>query len=185
MSKEAQPFYEFGPFRLETTERTLLRDGQPVPLPPKVFDTLLLLVQRSGHVVEKEELMQKLWPDTFVEESNLTQNVFTLRKVLGERHDEHAYIETVPKRGYRFAADVRELQDESTELIIEKHTRARIITEEEERDSAFAKEAGPRDAFDVRPNNLSEQLTPLIGRQRELVEIERLLRQSEVRLLTL
>lgn len=131
MSKVAQHLYEFGPFRLETAERTLLRDGHPVSLPPKVFDTLLLLVQRRGHVVEKDELMQKLWPDTFVEESNLTQNVFTLRRVLGEAHDEHPYIETVPKRGYRFVADVQELLDEPADLIIEKHTRARVITEEE------------------------------------------------------
>ena len=87
MSKEAQHLYEFGPFRLETVERTLLRDGQPVPLPPMVFDTLLLLVKKSGHVVEKNELMQKLWPDTFVEESNLTQNVFTLRRRMGAAYD--------------------------------------------------------------------------------------------------
>lgn len=141
MGKEPQHLYEFGPFRLETAERTLLRDGHPISLPPKVFDTLLLLVQRSGHVVEKDELMQKLWPDTFVEESNLTQNVFTLRRVLGEAHDEHPYIETLPKRGYRFVADVQELEDEPADLIIEKHTRARIITEEEV-DAAEDEKAG-------------------------------------------
>ena len=164
MSKEAHHRYEFGSFRLETVERTLLRDGQPVPLPPKVFDTLLLLVQKSGRVVEKNELMQKLWPDTFVEESNLTQNVFTLRRVLGGAHDQHAYIETVPKRGYRFVADVRQVELEPADL-----------TNKEEIDSVLP----------GRPNNLAAQLTSLIGRKSELTEIERLLKQSDLRLLTL
>ncbi|MGH9424932.1 MAG: winged helix-turn-helix domain-containing protein, partial [Terriglobia bacterium] len=185
MSKEAQHLYEFGPFRLETVERTLLRDGHPVSLPPKVFDTLLLLVQRSGHVVDKDELMQKLWPDTFVEESNLAQNVFTLRRVLGEAHDEHPYIETVPKRGYRFVADVKELEDESAYLIIEKLTRAHVVIEDEEADFVLPSGALPLDTLNRYPNNLPGQLTSLIGRKGELAEIESLLQQSDLRLLTL
>jgi len=165
MDKEAQHLYEFGPFRLRTAERTLLRDGHPVPLPPKVFDTLLILVQRSGRVVEKDDLMQKLWPDTFVEESNLTQNVFNLRRLLGEAHDEHPYIETVPKRGYRFIADVRELELEPADLIIE------------EEGADFVLPSGV--------NKLPGQLTSLVGRKAELAEIGRLLQQSDLRLLTL
>ncbi len=184
MGKEAQRLYEFGPFRLETVERTLLRDGRPVSLPPKVFDTLLLLVQRSGRLVEKDELMQKLWPDTFVEESNLTQNVFTLRRVLGEANDAHPYIETVPKRGYRFVADVRELELEPADLIIEKRTRARIITDEAGT-GALPSGTLPVDIINRCPNNLPGQLTPLIGRKAELAEIESLLQQSDLRLLTL
>lgn len=98
--------FAFGPFRLFPAEGLLLRDGQPVPLPPKTIDTLALLLEQAGHVVRKEELVSALWPETFVEEGNLTQQVWTLRKVLGTDLDGSRYIETVPKRGYRFAAPV-------------------------------------------------------------------------------
>ncbi len=131
MRVEHGHLYEFGPFRLDTVERQLLRQGQPVPLTPKAFETLLVLVKRSGHLVGKEELIQALWPDSFVEEANLTNNIWTLRNALGESHQSHLYIETVPKRGYRFVADVRALEEE-TELIAEKRTFTRIVTEEEE-----------------------------------------------------
>ncbi len=100
--------YEFGPFRLDPLERVLLRDGQPVPLTPKAFETLLVLVERSGHVVEKGDLMQRVWPDTFVEEGGLARNISVLRKALGEDPSRPQYIDTVPKRGYRFASGVRE-----------------------------------------------------------------------------
>lgn len=99
--------WEFGPFRLDESERLLLRDGAPVPLTPKVFDTLVALVERSGHLIDKEELVEKLWPDTFVEVGTLTRNVSDLRKALGEEN----YVETVPKRGYRFVAPVTEIDD--------------------------------------------------------------------------
>ncbi len=104
-------FYDFGPFRVDTRERVLLRDGQPVALTPKAFDTLLVLVRQSGHVVEKDQPMKAVWPETFVEEANLTQNIFALRRVLGEKVDGPKYIETVPRRGYRFVARVREFID--------------------------------------------------------------------------
>ena len=120
MSSEAQSIYEFGPFRLDVTEHRLLRDGRPVPLPPKVFETLLLLVQRSGHVVEKDEIMKVIWPDSFVEEANLTQYVFALRRALGEAESGEPYIETVPKHGYRFVADVREIVVETLDPEIER-----------------------------------------------------------------
>ena len=98
---------EFGPFRIDTDQRVLFRDRQPVPLPPKAFDLLLVLAQRSGHVVLKDELMSLLWPDTFVEESNIGQHVFQLRKVLGEGPEHTSYIATVAGRGYRFVSHVR------------------------------------------------------------------------------
>ena len=75
MSKRAKQFYEFGPFRLDPTERLLLRGGEPVPLTPKAFETLLVLVKNSGHILDKDELMKILWPDTIVEEANLTVNI--------------------------------------------------------------------------------------------------------------
>lgn len=107
MRKQTKQSYEFGPFRLDVDERLLMRDGRMTPLPPKVFDTLLVLVENSGRVVSKDELMQSLWPDTFVEESNLTQNISQLRRALGDGAAGPQYIETIPKRGYRFVANVQ------------------------------------------------------------------------------
>ncbi len=109
MRKQTKQLYEFGPFRLDVDERLLMRDGRMTPLPPKVFDTLLALVENSGRVVSKDELMQSLWPDTFVEESNLTQNISQLRRALGDGTADAHYIETIPKRGYRFVASVQPL----------------------------------------------------------------------------
>jgi Tol biopolymer transport system component/DNA-binding winged helix-turn-helix (wHTH) protein len=102
--------YQFGPYRLIPAERLLLRDGEPVPLAPKAFDTLVALVNRAGRLATKEDLLQEVWPDAFVEESNLTQNVFALRRALGEPATGKPYIETVPKRGYRFTADVTTIE---------------------------------------------------------------------------
>ena len=104
--------YEFGPFHLNATEGLLLCDGRPVPLAPKAFAILSVLVEKSGRLVEKSELMDMVWPDAFVEESNLTQNIFTIRKLLGRDVQGHPYIETVARRGYRFIAEVKELRDE-------------------------------------------------------------------------
>src|SRR5262249_42362433 len=120
MLKQTRQLYEFGPFRLDVDERLLMRDGRMTPLPPKVFDTLLVLVENSGRVVSKDELMQSLWPDTFVEESNLTQNISQLRRALGDGAADAQYIETIPKRGYRFVAGVQSLavNDISTEEAI-------------------------------------------------------------------
>lgn len=101
--------YRFKNFTLDLEKRVLLRDGEPVPLTPKAFDTLALLVRRSGRVVGKDELLEEVWADTFVEESTIAQNVFTLRKALGQNRTENQFIETVPKHGYRFTADVEAL----------------------------------------------------------------------------
>ena len=106
----ARTSYDFGPFRLDVTERRLLRDGRVVPLRTKLFDTLLVLVRQSGHLVEKHELMATVWPDAIVEDTNLTHTISMLRKVLGERAPGLDYVETVSKRGYRFIADVRETE---------------------------------------------------------------------------
>src|SRR3954463_6866185 len=103
---EQEHFYEFGRFRLNTAERVLLREGDLVPLTPKVFDILLTLVENGGQVVGKDDLMKRVWPSTFVEEGNLTQNVSLLRKALGENQGGQQFIETVPRRGYRFVAPV-------------------------------------------------------------------------------
>src|SRR5947208_2510202 len=97
---------KFDQFTIDPERRRLLRAGEPVPLTPKTFDTLLTLVRERGRVVEKSELMQLLWPDTAVEENNLSQQISAARKALGERADEGRFIRTVPGRGYRFVAEV-------------------------------------------------------------------------------
>src|SRR2546421_4133177 len=113
MSQPARHLYEFGPFRLDATDPLLLRDDQHIPLTPKAFETLLALVEHGGHLIDKDELMKKVWPNTFVEEVNLAKNVSSLRKILGE-----PYIETIPKRGYRFVAGVREVWAEDSAPIV-------------------------------------------------------------------
>jgi DNA-binding winged helix-turn-helix (wHTH) protein len=108
MGQQDNRSYQFGRFHLNRAERVLLRDGELVSLTPKVFDILLTLVENSGHVVSKEDLMKRVWPDTFVEEGNLTQNISLLRKALGETPGGVQFIETVPRRGYRFVAETSE-----------------------------------------------------------------------------
>jgi DNA-binding winged helix-turn-helix (wHTH) protein/tetratricopeptide (TPR) repeat protein len=147
MSKPLKHFYEFGRFRIDADERVLLRDGLPVALPPKVFDTLLVIVERSGHIVEKDELIQKVWPDTFVEENNLPKYISALRKSLGDGRHEQRYIETVPRRGYRFTAGVREFWDEEEELVGVSRTRMSLRIQEETEDDAPAPASASRPSF--------------------------------------
>ncbi|MCI0724709.1 MAG: transcriptional regulator, partial [Acidobacteria bacterium] len=109
MKSQPQQQYEFGPFRLDTSEHSLLRDGQVVPLEPKVFNLLRVLVENDGRLLQKEELLKVVWPDSFVEEGNLNRNISILRKALGEDSSGKPYIETVPKRGYRFVANVKKI----------------------------------------------------------------------------
>jgi DNA-binding winged helix-turn-helix (wHTH) protein len=104
----ASRLYEFGPYRLDPAERRLLRDGKPVALTPKCFDLLVLFVENSGHLLEKGELLERLWPGQFVEEANLSFNISSLRKVLGEGQNGRRFIETVPKKGFRFVERVEE-----------------------------------------------------------------------------
>ena len=111
--------YEFGPFRVDAGEFRLFRDGRPIQLKPKVFHLLLMLIRNSGHILTKAELMDEIWPDSFVEEHNLAVSIFALRKALGETHH-YAYIETVPRRGYRFVAEVRTCGNQSAKPGIEE-----------------------------------------------------------------
>ena len=145
MRKQTRQLYEFGPFRLDADERLLMRDGRMTPLPPKVFDTLLVLVENSGRVVSKDELMQSLWPDTFVEESNLTQNISQLRRALGDGAADAQYIETIPKRGYRFVAGVQPLavEDISTDEAIVVNGHAPAPAAEPELQSADCEQTLP------------------------------------------
>ncbi|MEK6320936.1 MAG: tetratricopeptide repeat protein [Acidobacteriota bacterium] len=131
MSNEQGSCFEFGPFRLNAVERMLLRDGQAVPLPPKVFETLVALVENSGRLLAKEELITRLWPDTFVEEGTLARNISDLRKALGETSGGQKYIETVPKAGYRFVAGVQRLSMGEAAVVVRRHTRSRVVVDEE------------------------------------------------------
>jgi DNA-binding winged helix-turn-helix (wHTH) protein/TolB-like protein/Tfp pilus assembly protein PilF len=119
MNRRPLSFYEFGPFRINVTERLLQNGDELVPLSPKVFDTLLILVENHGHVVEKRELMDQLWPDTFVEESSLTQNISLLRRALMNSETDRQYIETIPKRGYRFIGDVNQINESPEDALTE------------------------------------------------------------------
>jgi len=142
MSAPDNHLYEFEPFVLDAGSRILLKDGATVRLTPKAFETLLVLVQRAVQVVEKEQLLKEVWPDSFVEEGSLSRNIHELRKALGDDSSEPRYIETIPKRGYRFVAPVKVsggnagqigltgMEGETT--VIEKHTYARVISEEVE-----------------------------------------------------
>src|SRR5262245_21463089 len=132
MNQPSQRVYEFGPFRLDGVERLLLRDGKAVPLTPKAFDLLLALVERHGHLLEKDELLKKVWPDTFVEEANLASNISQLRKALGDGENGRQFIETAPKRGYRFIASVREFAEERVEPVIQERPGSKSATAEGE-----------------------------------------------------
>ncbi len=119
MGEGQQTFYEFGPFCVDTQRCLLLRDGVVMPLSPKAFETLLVLVENNGQVMKKEELISRIWPNSFVEEGNLTQNIFVLRKALGEGPNDHRYIVTIPGQGYRFVAPVKALpQTEEAEASV-------------------------------------------------------------------
>src|SRR5215212_2490397 len=148
MNLPARRFYLFDGFRVDAQERILFQDNREVPLTPKVFDTLLVLLENSGHVLNKKELMQQVWPDSFVEENNLAQNISILRKALGEGKEGEHYIQTVPKRGYRFLADVRATGGEEETLIIRERTRARIVVEHTDEDEL--QRSGPT-VIDVQP----------------------------------
>jgi Tol biopolymer transport system component/DNA-binding winged helix-turn-helix (wHTH) protein len=124
---EADPhIYEFGDFQLDMGDRVLIRNGNPVFMAPKLIDTLIVLVEHRGELVTKHDLMELLWPDTHVEEANLTQNIFMLRKILGEKNGAK-FIETVPRRGYRFACELRPVSMKAGASTLREETRTRVV----------------------------------------------------------
>jgi DNA-binding winged helix-turn-helix (wHTH) protein len=110
MSENPKHFYEFGEYRLDPFERRLLRSGRVIPLTPKAFETLCLLVENGGHLLEKNRLMEMLWADAFVEEGNLADNISKIRQALGDSRKAPKFIETVSGRGYRFIAKVEKIE---------------------------------------------------------------------------
>ena len=165
MNRPGKRFYLFDGFRVDVNERLLFKDNREVPLTPKVFDTLLVLLENSSHVMTKKELMQEVWPDSFVEENNLAQNISILRKALGETKEGEHYIQTVPKRGYRFVGDVRATGGDDESVIVRERTRARIIVERDDDDDSLV--AGAR-VIDVLPSQVThKQLEPALTRPPE------------------
>lgn len=134
MTHSVRQLYEFGPFRLDAAKALLWRGQQVVLLTPRLLEMLLVFVENSEQVIEKDELMNRLWPDSIVEESNLTVNISALRKALGQRGNENRYIITVPGRGYRFVAEVKEVTEQETDVSLENHSHTEIVIEEEDDD---------------------------------------------------
>ena len=163
VSQEKQHIYEFGPFRLDVQERLLLRDGESVALTPRALDLLVVFVESRGHLLEKDELMRRLWPDSFVEEGNLAQNVSLIRKSLGETELER-FIETVPRRGYRFVASVSEVAYEGPDLVVREEVRSPITIEQKE-----ATTTG--DVATARSTSSAEYLIGEIGRRKRGVAL--------------
>ncbi|HUQ31836.1 MAG TPA: tetratricopeptide repeat protein [Pyrinomonadaceae bacterium] len=192
MSDTTSKFYVFGQFLVDVRRRRLLRKGEAVQLTPKAFEMLLALIEDRDRVLEKDELLKKLWPEQFVEEANLSVNMSALRKALGERASENQYIVTLPRRGYRFIAEVRELTDtDAATLLIEDLGGENAHPSE--LDAAAGMERAERDRPPYLtpeppgqvPNNLPIQLTPFIGRQPETAAVKKLLERSDMRLATL
>jgi TolB-like protein/DNA-binding winged helix-turn-helix (wHTH) protein/Tfp pilus assembly protein PilF len=157
MAKQINHFYEFGSVRLDATNRLLYKDGEQLPVQPRVIETLLVLVKNAHAIVDKETILAAVWPDVVVEEGGLKRNISLLRKALGE---EGRLIETLPKRGYRFAADVKEDWEEipaytvgsaTSEMVVERRASLRIMHEEEISDSSDSQAHIPADEKRPRP----------------------------------
>jgi non-specific serine/threonine protein kinase len=194
MNKRAKRVYEFGRFRIDADERLLFSDGARQKLTSKAFDTLIALIENQGRLLSKEELMSRVWPDSFVEDNNLAQCISLLRRTLGENPEGHNYIETVPRHGYRFNAEVRALTDESVAFESKPERLAESRPEVETAPEYYStpeSAAVPGDALldshagESYPTNLPVPLTPFIGRKSEMAAVERVLRREGVRLLTL
>ena len=131
MNADPKVVYEFGPFRMDPDKQVLLRDGQLIAVTPKAFEMLLVLVRRGREVVSKEELLKEIWADSCIEEANLSQQIFKLRKALGDTLEGERYIVTLPGRGYRFAVPVRTITEGGETLIAQMRSRAQILIEEQ------------------------------------------------------
>src|SRR5215831_658689 len=132
-NQTSKQLYEFGPFRVDPEKELLLREGETVPLTPKTFQILLVLIRNKKEVVTKDELMRAVWPDTFVEEANLSRNIFLLRKALGESPQDHQYVVTVPGRGYRFAEEVQFVPEQPLNIVAASHSKVQVEVKESSR----------------------------------------------------
>src|SRR5271156_2476461 len=124
--QDGKNVYELGPFRVDPEKEPLVRAGEIVPLTPKTFQILLVLVRHNREVVTKDDLMKEVWPETFVEETNLSRNIFMLRKALGESPQDHRYILTVPGRGYRLAESVHLVPEQELSIVAANHSKIEV-----------------------------------------------------------
>jgi DNA-binding winged helix-turn-helix (wHTH) protein len=131
MTQQTQRIFEFGEYRFEAGERLLKRGDEVVPLPPKAIELLTVLLESGGRVMSKEELMGLVWADAFVEEANLSHNIFLLRKALTDSKNGSKFIETSPRRGYRFVANVLQSNETPNLTIAHERTISHIVVEEE------------------------------------------------------
>jgi DNA-binding winged helix-turn-helix (wHTH) protein/tetratricopeptide (TPR) repeat protein len=182
MSLPTNQIFEFGPFRLEVDERRLLREGHPVRLRAKVFDTLRVLVEHQGRLIGKEELMQAIWPDSIVEENNLDHNISTLRKTLGGKATGQQYIETVPRQGYRFVAAVKQIRESPDKRVLSGEERqwagvSELISSYDQSVEVWeaqlkaARLALAGDTEAGQPEPITDRLRFHVGRQQELTEL--------------
>ena len=141
MDKKIQRLYEFDKFRVDLSQKCLWRDAELISITPKAFDTLVVLIENRGNLVDKDTLLNKVWAETFVEESTLAQNISTLRKILALQENGKQFIETIPRRGYRFVANVREIVDDEEIFVVETRTRTKIFAEQEIHNSNEAQTA--------------------------------------------
>jgi len=176
---KSKAIYRFGQFEINSGDGFLLRGGEIVALTPKIFEMLLLLVQNNGRMLSKDEIMETVWADSFVEETNLTSNISRLRKILHAGGEQ--FIETFPKRGYRFRGEVEELTGE-TEIILKRRVTKRVRRIVEEFDDADTLPEYTA-ALETLPNNLTLPNTPIVGREKEIAEVENLILHN--RLVTL
>ncbi len=178
MNGKQKIIYRFGQFEINVADGFLLRKGEIVPLTPKIFETLLLLVKNNGRMLSKDEIMETVWADSFVEETNLTSNISRLRKIL--RAGGEQFIETFPKRGYRFRGEVETVD---AEIILSRRvtTRVRQIVEEFDEADELPEYAA---ALETLPNNLTLPNTPIVGREKEIAAIENLIRRNRLVTLT-
>lgn len=175
-SDDLQLYYEFGPFRLEVARRQLLCGEEVVQLRPKTIETLLLLIEHRDRILSKEELLSQLWPNTVVEEANLTQYIYLLRKTLGkcvaENGQPHEYILTIPGRGYRFVVSVSEVQGKGADLVVEEQHQVPEVIEEKATAPPFAEsvfERVPRNDPEARPQPTGlHSVSPADGAKRRL-----------------
>jgi len=168
MELKTERFYECGPFRLEPCEHRLTRNGSPVPLAPKAFELLVFLVQNQGRLVTKDQIMQAVWPGSFVEDANLTVSISVLRRALGEKDGDLRYIETVPKKGYRFTASVKEVRSPDKDAIAtgEEASGAAKATPlpSSETNSALASPVVDEEQVSSQPLNAPVPIAPEVAR---------------------
>ncbi|MGC2239198.1 MAG: winged helix-turn-helix domain-containing protein [Pyrinomonadaceae bacterium] len=166
MKEKTYRLYQFNGFQLEVDEGVLKRGEDPVPLTPKAFETLVVLLENHGKVVDKEILLNEVWQDTFVEETTLAQNIFTIRKALGIQDDGKQVIETVPRRGYKFVANVTEVIGSAEDIIFERNVRTEITTEHKIIEDRDAIEVRDKQSFVERfnPKTLNLSLSRFLTR---------------------